>query len=163
MRPCDCWLGPGHKQAVHLLDRPDRLHQFGRGLCRRRHLLAQPLRYVRVSLQTQPGAYHKSLFFSFLFICVSWTQEPEELFETISQAILNAFDRDALSGWGAVVHVMYKISPSSKLFLFFSKTRHKQIQYTQLGHHSHAQDPHGLKTIKRKSSTRPCSLLFKLS
>ena len=89
----------------------------------------------------------KVFFFSFLFICVSWTQEPEELFETISQAILNAFDRDALSGWGAVVHVMYKISPSSKLFLFFSKTRHKQIQYTQLGHHSHTQDPHGLKTI----------------
>lgn len=33
--------------------------------------------------------------------------EPEDLFETISQALLNAQDRDALSGWGAVVHVMY--------------------------------------------------------
>lgn len=33
-------------------------------------------------------------------------QEPEDLFETISQTILNAMDRDALSGWGAVVHVM---------------------------------------------------------
>ena len=32
--------------------------------------------------------------------------EPEDLFETISQALLNAQDRDALSGWGAVVHVM---------------------------------------------------------
>ncbi|KAI9278786.1 nucleophile aminohydrolase [Phascolomyces articulosus] len=32
--------------------------------------------------------------------------EPEELFETISQALLNAQDRDALSGWGAVVHVI---------------------------------------------------------
>ncbi|KAJ2160410.1 proteasome core particle subunit beta 3 [Coemansia sp. RSA 552] len=31
---------------------------------------------------------------------------PEELFETISQALLNAVDRDALSGWGAVVHVI---------------------------------------------------------
>lgn len=31
---------------------------------------------------------------------------PEELFETISQALVNAFDRDALSGWGAVVHIM---------------------------------------------------------
>ncbi|KAI8982387.1 nucleophile aminohydrolase [Mycotypha africana] len=31
---------------------------------------------------------------------------PEELFETISQALLNAQDRDALSGWGAVVHVI---------------------------------------------------------
>lgn len=35
--------------------------------------------------------------------------EPEDLFETISQALLNAQDRDALSGWGAVVHVMYVI------------------------------------------------------
>ena len=33
-------------------------------------------------------------------------QEPEELFETISQSLLNAVDRDAISGWGAVVHVI---------------------------------------------------------
>jgi hypothetical protein len=33
-------------------------------------------------------------------------QEPEDLFETISQVLLNAVDRDALSGWGAVVHIM---------------------------------------------------------
>lgn len=33
-------------------------------------------------------------------------KEPEDLFETISQAILNAVDRDASSGWGAVVHVI---------------------------------------------------------
>lgn len=32
--------------------------------------------------------------------------EPEDLFETISQALLNAQDRDALSGWGAVVYIM---------------------------------------------------------
>ncbi|KAJ3615609.1 hypothetical protein Zmor_016284 [Zophobas morio] len=32
--------------------------------------------------------------------------EPEDLFETISQALLNAVDRDAYSGWGAVVHIM---------------------------------------------------------
>ncbi|KAI8854424.1 proteasome beta 3 subunit-like protein [Chytridium lagenaria] len=32
--------------------------------------------------------------------------EPEELFETISQALLNAVDRDAISGWGAIVHVI---------------------------------------------------------
>ncbi|KAJ1896999.1 proteasome core particle subunit beta 3, partial [Kickxella alabastrina] len=31
---------------------------------------------------------------------------PEDLFETISQALLNAVDRDALSGWGAVVHII---------------------------------------------------------
>ncbi|KAI5949342.1 PUP3 [Candida jiufengensis] len=33
---------------------------------------------------------------------------PEELFETISQALLNAVDRDALSGWGAVVYIVTK-------------------------------------------------------
>jgi 20S proteasome subunit beta 3 len=32
--------------------------------------------------------------------------EPEALFECISQALLNAVDRNALSGWGAVVHVI---------------------------------------------------------
>ncbi|KAI9020821.1 nucleophile aminohydrolase [Phycomyces nitens] len=36
--------------------------------------------------------------------------EPEDLFETISQALLNAQDRDALSGWGAVVHIITKDS-----------------------------------------------------
>ncbi|RKP09315.1 nucleophile aminohydrolase, partial [Thamnocephalis sphaerospora] len=36
--------------------------------------------------------------------------EPEDLFETISQALINAVDRDALSGWGAVVHI---ITPES--------------------------------------------------
>lgn len=34
--------------------------------------------------------------------------EPEELFETISQALLNGVDRDALSGWGAVVYIITK-------------------------------------------------------
>ncbi|KAJ1656613.1 proteasome core particle subunit beta 3 [Dispira simplex] len=32
--------------------------------------------------------------------------EPEDLFETVSQALLNAVDRNALSGWGAVVHII---------------------------------------------------------
>ncbi|TPX51165.1 hypothetical protein SeLEV6574_g00456 [Synchytrium endobioticum] len=32
--------------------------------------------------------------------------EPEDLFEVISQALLNAVDRDAISGWGAVVHII---------------------------------------------------------
>ncbi|KAH8916449.1 proteasome-domain-containing protein [Atractiella rhizophila] len=31
---------------------------------------------------------------------------PEELFETISQTLLNAVDRDAFSGWGAIVWVV---------------------------------------------------------
>jgi 20S proteasome subunit beta 3 len=32
--------------------------------------------------------------------------EPDDLFETISQALISAVDRDAISGWGAVVHIM---------------------------------------------------------
>lgn len=34
--------------------------------------------------------------------------EPEELFESISQAMMNAFDRDAVSGMGAIVHIIEK-------------------------------------------------------
>ncbi len=34
--------------------------------------------------------------------------EPEDLFETVSQAMLNAFDRDAISGWGATVYIIDK-------------------------------------------------------
>ena len=34
--------------------------------------------------------------------------EPDALFECISQALLNSVDRDAGSGWGAVVHVIEK-------------------------------------------------------
>lgn len=33
-------------------------------------------------------------------------QNPDELFEVLSQSLLAAVDRDALSGWGAVVHIM---------------------------------------------------------
>ena len=32
--------------------------------------------------------------------------EPEQLFETISQWLVSAVDRDILSGWGAYVYVM---------------------------------------------------------
>ncbi|EKX31444.1 proteasome subunit beta type 3 [Guillardia theta CCMP2712] len=32
--------------------------------------------------------------------------EPEELFETVSQCLLAGQDRDCLSGWGAVVHII---------------------------------------------------------
>lgn len=34
--------------------------------------------------------------------------EPDQLFEVISQAMINAFDRDAISGWGATVYVIEK-------------------------------------------------------
>ena len=32
--------------------------------------------------------------------------QPEELFETISQCLLSAVNRDCLSGWGGVVHII---------------------------------------------------------
>ncbi|XP_062607448.1 proteasome subunit beta type-3-like [Saccostrea cucullata] len=34
--------------------------------------------------------------------------DPQELFESISQALLNAVDRDAVSGWGGIVHIIEK-------------------------------------------------------
>ncbi|CAH7675963.1 20S proteasome subunit [Phakopsora pachyrhizi] len=34
--------------------------------------------------------------------------EPEDLFETISQALMNALDRDAYSGWGGIVWIIKK-------------------------------------------------------
>ncbi|OAD55362.1 Proteasome subunit beta type-3, partial [Eufriesea mexicana] len=34
--------------------------------------------------------------------------EPDDLFETISQALVNACDRDAISGWGAIVYIVEK-------------------------------------------------------
>ena len=39
-----------------------------------------------------------------------WEPEmkPDQLFDCISQAMVNAFDRDASSGWGAVVHIIEK-------------------------------------------------------
>jgi len=39
---------------------------------------------------------------------VVWEPEmaPDDLFESISQALLNAQDRDCLAGWGAIVHIM---------------------------------------------------------
>ncbi|XP_066917105.1 proteasome subunit beta type-3-like [Clytia hemisphaerica] len=33
---------------------------------------------------------------------------PDDLFESISQALLNAQDRDCMAGWGAVVHIIEK-------------------------------------------------------
>jgi 20S proteasome subunit beta 3 len=40
---------------------------------------------------------------------------PEELFETISQALLSAVDRDALSGWGAHVYIIEKDKVTKRL------------------------------------------------
>jgi 20S proteasome subunit beta 3 len=40
---------------------------------------------------------------------------PDELFETVSQALLNAVDRDALSGWGAHVYIIEKDKVTKRL------------------------------------------------
>ncbi|KAM4059433.1 proteasome subunit [Hirsutella rhossiliensis] len=40
---------------------------------------------------------------------------PDALFETISQALLNAVDRDALSGWGAHVYIIEKDKVTKRL------------------------------------------------
>jgi 20S proteasome subunit beta 3 len=42
-------------------------------------------------------------------------QGPDDLFETISQALLNAVDRDALSGWGAQVYIIEKDRVTKRL------------------------------------------------
>lgn len=34
--------------------------------------------------------------------------EPDQLFEVISQSMINAFDRDAITGWGATVFIIEK-------------------------------------------------------
>jgi 20S proteasome subunit beta 3 len=39
---------------------------------------------------------------------------PDELFETISQSLLAALDRDSISGWGAVVHIITKDGVTTK-------------------------------------------------
>jgi len=43
--------------------------------------------------------------------------DADQLFECISQTLLTAFDRDATSGWGAIVHVLYSFSSSFLVFL----------------------------------------------
>lgn len=40
--------------------------------------------------------------------------EPDALFECISQALINAFARDAISGWGATVHIIEKDKITTK-------------------------------------------------
>ena len=43
-------------------------------------------------------------------------QEPDDLFECIGQALMNAVDRDAVSGWGAIVHIMWVMGVARDLF-----------------------------------------------
>ena len=40
--------------------------------------------------------------------------EPDVLFETLAQALLSSVDRDAMSGWGGVVHIITKEGVTTK-------------------------------------------------
>jgi len=40
--------------------------------------------------------------------------EPDALFECIAQCLLSSVDRDALSGWGGVVHIITKEGVTTK-------------------------------------------------
>lgn len=40
--------------------------------------------------------------------------EPDELFESVSQALMASLDRDCLSGWGCVVHIITPDSITTK-------------------------------------------------
>ena len=54
-----------------------------------------------------PISFASLLYFARIRPSVCACQEPEELFEVLSQSLLAAVDRDAISGWGAIVHIMY--------------------------------------------------------
>lgn len=41
-----------------------------------------------------------------LFFLLLLPQNKDELFETMAQCLLASVDRDALSGWGGVVHII---------------------------------------------------------
>ncbi|XP_015911341.1 proteasome subunit beta type-3 [Parasteatoda tepidariorum] len=41
--------------------------------------------------------------------------EPDILFEKISQALVNSCDRDAISGWGGIVHIVEKDKVTTKI------------------------------------------------
>mmetsp|Transcript_17391 Transcript_17391/g.25116 ORF Transcript_17391/g.25116 Transcript_17391/m.25116 type:complete len:205 (+) Transcript_17391:60-674(+) len=40
--------------------------------------------------------------------------EPDQLFETLAQSLLASVDRDAMSGWGGVVHIITKDGVTTK-------------------------------------------------
>ena len=41
-------------------------------------------------------------------------QDPDQLFETLAQALLSSVDRDAISGWGGIVHIITKDGVTTK-------------------------------------------------
>lgn len=71
---------------------------------------------------------------------------PNELFEVACQSMVSALGRDALSGWGAVVHVLYASSIAATAMQrvpFFART---DSFHTCVCAHTHRSHEHGLKT-----------------
>jgi hypothetical protein len=83
--------------------------------------------------------------------------EPEDLFETISQTLLNAVDRDAYSGWGAMVTIMCVFSVQ-----YIDPSADRLLQDTRQGHHPDAQGPHGLSGRRSECILCSNSILCKL-
>ena len=53
-------------------------------------------------------ACHERPRLATLIVCARpLVQGPDELFEVLAQCLLASVDRDAMSGWGGVVHIMY--------------------------------------------------------
>lgn len=47
-------------------------------------------------------------------LAIASPQNKDELFETMAQCLLASVDRDALSGWGGVVHIITPEGITSK-------------------------------------------------
>ena len=76
--------------------------------------------------------------------------EPEDLFETISQTLMNAVDRDAFSGWGCIVHLMF-------VFFYFSLPI-KLIFYFVLYLQNEGSNNHSY--VERKDGLRRYAICF---
>ncbi|TKA58211.1 Proteasome subunit beta type-3 [Cryomyces minteri] len=70
----------------------------------------QTAQLLRVRVDTQTSALFDPYAHRYATL-----QAPDDLFETISQALLNAVDRDALSGWGAHVYIIEKDKVTKRL------------------------------------------------
>ncbi|KAJ8523287.1 hypothetical protein ONZ45_g252 [Pleurotus djamor] len=77
--------------------------------------------------------------------------EPEDLFETISQTILNAVDRDAYSGWGCIVHVLCGLHATFKPHYLLYFTNHFVKD-------THSPTMSLLTAISKRSATKHISL-----
>lgn len=69
--------------------------------------------------------------------------EPDDLFETISQTLLNAVDRDAFSGWGAVVHVMCVV----RAVVYQESADQQDLQNERQGRDTYTQRKNGLELL----------------